>query len=801
MKKIYLSLVSLIAGSSLFAQIKVDPNLVTVKAEPVKIEQSGVLHETEAKPGTLMSRANQQRDAVDRRSINFTYVRVGGTRYDLQSNASIGRRILLHSDGTVSTVFTTSTDNQFLNRGTGYNYFDGSSWINPGDIVTPRIEDSRTGWPSIGIINGSQEAVIGHIAETGGFVFSTNNQIGSNTFSNQKNILEEGTDRPIWGRMATDNDKHIHIIANYSDSLSAGQSRAPVINGVTAPTVYARSVDAGETWDVFGRIINPGSNFTDGDYQDIPALNSGQTQGVTVNFSVVDGAITSFSHNGNRSTDFEKGDELTLLGRISNLDASTTAGSPTITLSSAQAGLIPGSSVTSANLPVDAIIVQVLDSVTIEVSLPATETITEPITITPPYGNGRFFVFRFLSNFTTLPEMDSARWTSGAADRYAIDVKDSIVAIVTGGLTTDVVMWKSTDHGETFTIHYVDSFPYAPFEGNVYAPDTPFCSDGTHSVVIDHNGKVHVWYGLSRILNEDTFSTGFNFYPTTVGLVYWNDDEQETRVIANQSMFDRDEDGILTLRPGTWNVLNDGQIPSGLNSVARLTNTSLLRQPSGGVNEQNQLFVTFSVPIEGAVDFNDVNYRDIYIMHSTDNGVTWEGPQNVTQKVNRESDFASIARDVNDFVHILLQEDDIPGVNLTHNVPTINNHPIPEEGNDMLYAAIPVEEILDGSIGNLFGLNVKDVNHPSKVFVVSQNSPNPFHNQTDVTIYLSKHTPHMNLQVRDITGKIVFAEDFKNVQPGNHVISIDGSQLSGGVYFYTLTAGVNTVTKKMIVNK
>jgi hypothetical protein len=39
---------------------------------------------------------------------------------------------------------------------------------------------------------------------------------------------------------------------------------------------------------------------------------------------------------------------------------------------------------------------------------------------------------------------------------------------------------------------------------------------------------------------------------------------------------------------------------------------------------------------------------------------------------------------------------------------------------------------------------------------------------------------------------------FKSV--GSHTIAIDGSQLTSGIYFYTVTAGENKVTRKMMVD-
>lgn len=802
-KNYFLTFLSCIVAGSTMAQIKIDPTASMVGNHPVTTNGHAILKEPKADNQPVTYSPASQR-AVDRRSLSYSYIKIGATRYDLQSNASIGRRIVLHDDGTVTAVFTTSTDNSFANRGTGHNHFNGSTWSRNGNIVTPRLENSRTGWPSIGILDGNKEFVIGHIAETGGFVMSVNSSIGDNNFSNQKVILPEGNDRPIWGRAATDNNKHLHIICNYTDSTDPGQTAAPTINGVRAPMMYGRSADGGQTWDVFGRVTNAGSSFFNGSYSGIPALNTGVTKDVKVSFQVENGSVVIFNVD-NKATDFSMGDVITLQGRLTNVESELSQGSTIVNLISPIGAIVPGSTVSSSvpgALPQGTVVVNVISPTSIELSNPSNESGSALLDIIPPYGPGRFFSFNMNSNLGILPGFDKNRWNSGSADRYAIDVRDSIVAIVHGGLTTDITVWKSINHGLTFTPIIVDSFPVGAFDPEKHLLlDTPVCSDGTHDILIDHNGRVHIWSGLSRVYNDDTFTSTYNFYPTTAAIGYWNEDMASMSVIVQGNQFDRDNNGQLDLERGVWSTLvGDGRdIPDGIFHVARLTNTSIIRQPSAGIDNSGQMFVTFSVPVEGEVDFNNVNYRDIYIIYSTDGGMTWSAPQNVTQQKRRESDFACIAKKVNDFVHIVLQEDDIPGNNLTHNSPLASNHPIPEDGNDILYAAIPVSDILSGAVGNYFGLNVKDINRPSTVFVVSQNAPNPFSNSTQITIYLSDYTKDLEVKVSDLMGKTLMTERMSNLYAGNHVIQIDASNFTPGIYYYSITSGNNTVTKKMMV--
>jgi hypothetical protein len=48
-------------------------------------------------------------------------------------------------------------------------------------------------------------------------------------------------------------------------------------------------------------------------------------------------------------------------------------------------------------------------------------------------------------------------------------------------------------------------------------------------------------------------------------------------------------------------------------------------------------------------------------------------------------------------------------------------------------------------------------------------------------------------------GGIVKNQTYSDLFKGNHELTIDGSDLTSGVYTYTLTAGGNSVSKTMMV--
>jgi hypothetical protein len=125
--------------------------------------------------------------------------------------------------------------------------------------------------------------------------------------------------------------------------------------------------------------------------------------------------------------------------------------------------------------------------------------------------------------------------------------------------------------------------------------------------------------------------------------------------------------------------------------------------------------------------------------------------------------------------------------------------------------------------------SIKDENfNTQKNYFLSQNYPNPFnpsttiqysvpsvmvsrqmtesnHDKVDVTLRLRQPTDqsdiHVTLKVYDILGREVATLVNENKPAGNYEVKFDGSNLSSGVYFYTLKAGSFSETKKMLLLK
>jgi len=96
------------------------------------------------------------------------------------------------------------------------------------------------------------------------------------------------------------------------------------------------------------------------------------------------------------------------------------------------------------------------------------------------------------------------------------------------------------------------------------------------------------------------------------------------------------------------------------------------------------------------------------------------------------------------------------------------------------------------------------ISTPEMPLTLHQNHPNPFNPSTTILYYLPAAST-VTLDVYDSTGKLV-ARLFDRAmqQKGTHSVEWQGADargraVSSGVYFYRLTGGKETISKKMIL--
>lgn len=178
------------------------------------------------------------------------------TKYDMQSNASNQNRLYYYGDGTIGATTQFSHTDNFGDRGTGYNYFDGTQWGTP---PTARVETTKSGWPSYAPFGANGEIFVSHHM-TAGLIVSTRENKGTGAWTQTILPGPAGATDISWPRVVTNGPDHntIHILcATYV-----------TYQGMENCLLYYRSQDGGQTWDISAHVFPEISSL---DYLSVPA--------------------------------------------------------------------------------------------------------------------------------------------------------------------------------------------------------------------------------------------------------------------------------------------------------------------------------------------------------------------------------------------------------------------------------------------------------------------------------------------------------------------------------------------------
>jgi hypothetical protein len=387
---------------------------------------------------------------------------------------------------------------------------------------------------------------------------------------------------------------------------------------------------------------------------------------------------------------------------------------------------------------------------------------------------------------TIIPEIDVNSYLGFGGDAYSIDAKGDTIAIVIGGFDIDVVLIKSLDNGETWTKTIVNYFPIPLFDeptmlsdvNNDGLADTLETNDASVHVLLDNQGKAHVFYGRMRMLNDDLTDAGVSYFPGTDGLMYWNESMgASTASVSTPVMIaaaeDIDMDGELLVADwGTYQV-------------------SLTSMPTAGVDAAGRIYLAYSSIYEGNAENgtpgDGKSFRHTYVMRSDDGGLTWCTPHDISDPGGvidlTEGVYPAMARDVDGFVHVIVQTDDAVGHGVTAGSTELQNGLA-----QMLYKKVPVSDLIC----------VVGVNENASALSSFTLYPNPSSENSTVEFSVVKKGNVM-IRVFNVTGQMVAEVANQVYAAGNYKASIDVDKLDAGIYFVNLTSADGTTSQKFIV--
>jgi hypothetical protein len=340
-----------------------------------------------------------------------------------------------------------------------------------------------------------------------------------------------------------------------------------------------------------------------------------------------------------------------------------------------------------------------------------------------------------------------------------------------------VYFMESTNNGVSF------GTPYKIFAANVSPTGDSLAGMRGFSIVYQGNSPKVVF----ELIRQTTTAS---FFPNAGNncIRFWSTSLPGTD--PNRSITIAD-----TTKIGYWPNINTSTTTNDVLSC--MCRPSIGRSVTG-----NYLYCAFMTPM----GYNGPNGPEIYVggtpdtesfnciwlTYSANNGATWSIPTRISPFDSlhlRDWTYPSISptNDVGttvNYVNITAQSDSLPGsyVNFSGNGESMAKQ-------YFLRVEIPT-----------VGINNISTEVPAN-YSLSQNYPNPFNPVTSIRFSLPK-TSVVTMKVYDITGKLVNTLiNNESVNVGVNEVKFDASNLSSGVYFYSIKAGDFTDTRKMVVVK
>ncbi|HRH02562.1 MAG TPA: T9SS type A sorting domain-containing protein [Bacteroidia bacterium] len=387
-----------------------------------------------------------------------------------------------------------------------------------------------------------------------------------------------------------------------------------------------------------------------------------------------------------------------------------------------------------------------------------------------------------------LPELDSTHYRGFGGDSYSIDTQGDTVVFVIGSFTTDLVLMRSTDNGNTWNAKVIqpffkslyndaiDSFP--DLNGDSKSDYIQGTSGDAH-VMIDNLGMTHVWWS-NVLLSDTSASAPISFFPNSIdGLLYWNDGfaiGQAPDTIA-YALDGVNGNGILDIPA----IITSNGYANGMGFYRG----SITQMPSSGVDLNNIIYVSYQSFCEDCdTSVWNVGHKHVYLIKSTDQGANWSTPVDIDETqdaIYQENVFACLAKKVDPTcIHVIFQRDAQPG--------TLNQSGWGTTPSEIVYACV-----------DPMFVGINKVKESISYNYLSQNTPNPVEGKTTINYTIAANASVVSFTVTDVLGKVVYTENKGTVNAGTYSLVLDTEAMNSGVYFYSLTVNNQKETKKMMV--
>ncbi len=334
---------------------------------------------------------------------------------------------------------------------------------------------------------------------------------------------------------------------------------------------------------------------------------------------------------------------------------------------------------------------------------------------------------------------------------------------------------RSSDQGATWTVDLLYQ------EGTIVNDATYFVDNFAQvNLAVGEDGVVHIvlnGYGGHVDVGPDTID--YIIYP----VLYWNSTDQQLVEVTDPS---------VGRNPALSGVL-DPNFFGGINSRNAMGNAypsiaagngmvvALWQQNEfNGAPDSTTWVPAFDDSMGGAPN-PGFGATDIYMAVSLDNGSTWNTPVYVAGAPGWVDQYVSVDPHIpaSGEIQVTYNYDPVPGMSLFEYVPGFTTY---------IYTSV-----------NLTGIDDNPSNVVDK-FTLEQNYPNPFNPSTTIDFSLQK-AAKVTLEVYNVLGQKVTTLVNNRLAAGQYSVIFDATNFSSGVYFYKLTSGDFSQTRKMMLLK
>ena len=361
--------------------------------------------------------------------------------------------------------------------------------------------------------------------------------------------------------------------------------------------------------------------------------------------------------------------------------------------------------------------------------------------------------------------IDSNEFEFVNADTYSIDAREGKVSIGIFSQFSDAILISSLDGGDTWNSTIIWDFP---IDGYVYdtlsdidgdsVADIIDITDGCGAVLIGSDGTTHVSFGYGAITDDTPDDTFYSVY-ITEDLLYWNS------TYATDSVY------II----GTIQQSADTAIAVGLDQNPDY-GTSLASMPTMGEDADGNIFVVFSAADEDYL--GDQVFRHIFVSKLAADGTPIGEQVELTPDLEfneYEYVFPSMWRDASEKLHIVLQRDTEPGLNVRGDLDAWDN-------NDIVYLAVTND--------------LNNVSETAQPVAEINLFPNP---TTGVVSITGKDLANAPVRVFDALGKEIIHTRISKSFNAQDRESFDFTYLPAGNYTMTVGSGATRVSKEFVI--